>query len=113
MTNMNQVIYFGSLADKGVITHTAVKGATRTNFYMVINHYSPTTVHFFIMHIAIGFLIIIKSIAADHRTTLNNYMIANYAMIHNCYVGINDAMIADGYMITDITVWHDDCLGTN
>ncbi len=35
-------------------------------------------------------------------------MIADQTMIHDGYVGVNDAMIADGYMITDISIWHDD-----
>src|SRR5690606_29935264 len=108
MAYVNHIIYFGSLTYKSIITYAPVYSATRANFNIVIDHHPSATIHFFIMHIPVCFLIVIKSITADHCSALNDHVIPDYAMIHNGYVWINDAMVTDGNMISDITVWHDD-----
>jgi hypothetical protein len=58
------------------------------------------------MNIPVGFLVIIKCIAANNSTCLYNNIIAYHAMIQNGNIGMNNAIIADNYMITDKSIRH-------
>src|SRR5690242_16607239 len=59
------------------------------------------------MNITIGLLIIIKCIAANDRTCLYYYIIADHGIIKYGYIRIDHTIFTDADMITNIGAWHD------
>ena len=109
MTDMHQIIYFGSCTDDCIAAYAPVNRAAGTDLHIIFNHYPAATGHFFIMNIPVCFLIVIKSIAANNSTCLDDHIIPDNYMVEDCYVWMNNTIFANRYMVTDIGIGHDDC----
>jgi hypothetical protein len=106
MTYMNKVIHFCTRTNHRVTTYTPIDCTPCTNFNRIFNDHSSATIHFLIVHIPICFFVIIKCIAADYGSRLNDHIVANNAMIQNSDIGMNDTMAANAYMIPDVGIRH-------
>src|SRR5688572_29735509 len=105
MTDMNKIIKLRSLSDNRIMTHAAINGTTCTDFNVIFQDYPTTAFHPLIPQLAVLFRVIIKRTGSDDSACLDNDIIANYTMIKNGHIWINDTVRTDRYMIADVCIW--------
>ena len=98
MAHMNLVVELGAFANHRVAGYSAVDGASRANFHIITNYHPTAAAHFII---AFGTTLEIKGIRSNHRSGVDNHTIANDGMVVNGYVGMNEAITANFYMVAD------------
>src|SRR5688572_1548593 len=101
MANMNEVIHFCSLANNRIVTHTPVDCTVCANFNIAFYDHSSAAWHFFIPDLPVFFTVVIKCITSDYSSGLNDDIVANYAVIHDTYIRMNDAIRTDDHMMPD------------
>jgi len=113
MTNMHQVIQFGTGPEDGIMGNASVDGTVRSDLHGVVNDHMAATFLPFIMDITVGFFIVIESIAADHGTGLHHHIISQDTMVQDSNVGMNDTVLPDPYLVADKGTGHDHASFTN
>ena len=106
MTDMNKVVDLGSGADHRVSGDTPVNCTTGSDFNGISDD-DPAAAGHFCSGYRGWFLVIIEGIASDHGAGLDNHLVANYGMVHNRHIGMDQAAAADTNVVTDVYLRHD------
>src|SRR6476659_6056413 len=104
MPDMYRVVKFGAPSNDRIMAYAPVDSTTSADLDKIFNDNSSATWHFLIPDFAVLFCVIIKGIAANYSARLYNDMITNDAIIHDGYVGMNDAMLSNLYMVANKTI---------
>ncbi len=103
---MYQIIHFGTCTYHRIGTYAPVDGTVGPNLHPIFNHYPAATVHFLVMNIPVRLFVIIKSITAYDCSCLDNNIITDNTMIKNGHIRMDDTILTDSYLVTDISTGH-------
>src|ERR1700754_4910350 len=87
------------------MAYAPVDCATRAYFHEVFDHYATAAFHLPVPHFPVFFCVIVKSIGTDDGGSLGDHVITDDAVVQNCHIGVNEAVVADGHMMTDKDSW--------
>ena len=104
---MHLVVDLGSFSNHSAGGNATVYCATGTDLNIVFNNNIAATFHSPVPGITV-FSVVIKCVTSYHSAGLDYYIVTDYAVIHNRYVRVNDAIVSDFYILADKHIGHND-----
>ena len=96
--HLAMVIHFGSFIDDGITRNTFVDAAQSTNFNTIGNDNTATTLKFLV---AFRSALKIISISSQNRIGVYDHIITNNGVIIDAYVGMNQAVLTNFYLVAN------------
>ena len=101
MGDLNQIVQFSSFSYNSRSHCGAVDRCVCSDLYLIFDDHVPDLCDFYVCTVMRGKA---ETISSDYRTRMDNTIFPDHAVMIDLYPGIQDRIISDRYVITNVNL---------